>query len=62
MQVAKIFMVDSPVIFLDESTTGMDLMRRRRVMDRIGREARTGRAVLLTTQALSEAEELWTAS
>ncbi|MBD0316577.1 MAG: ABC transporter ATP-binding protein [Nitrospiraceae bacterium] len=58
VQVAKIFMVDSPVIFLDESTTGMDPMMRRRVLDRIRREARNGRAVLLTTQVLSEAEEL----
>ncbi len=58
VQVAKIFMVDAPVIFLDESTTGMDPMMRRRVLERIRREARNGRAVLLTTQVLSEAEEL----
>jgi ABC-2 type transport system ATP-binding protein len=58
VQVAKVFMVDSPVLFLDESTTGMDPMMRRRVLDRIRQEARNGRAVLLTTQVLSEAEEL----
>jgi ABC-2 type transport system ATP-binding protein len=58
VQVAKVFMVDSPVIFLDESTTGMDPLMRRRVLDRIKREARNGRTVLLTTQVLSEAEEL----
>jgi ABC-type multidrug transport system ATPase subunit len=58
VQVAKIFMVDSPVIFLDESTTGMDPFMRRRVLDRIRREAQNGRTVLLTTQVLSEAEEL----
>ena len=58
VQVAKIFMVDSPVIFLDESTTGMDPLMRRRVLDRIRLEARNGRTVLLTTQLLSEAEEL----
>jgi ABC-2 type transport system ATP-binding protein len=58
VQVAKIFMVDSPVIFLDESTTGMDPLMRRRVLDRIRLEARKGRTVLLTTQVLSEAEEL----
>lgn len=58
VQVAKVFMVDSPVIFLDESTTGMDPLMRRRVLDRIRREARNGRTVLLTTQVLSEAEEL----
>lgn len=58
VQVAKVFMVDSPVMFLDESTTGMDPLMRRRVLDRIRREARNGRTVLLTTQVLSEAEEL----
>jgi ABC-2 type transport system ATP-binding protein len=58
IQVAKIFMVDSPVIFLDESTTGMDPIMRRRVLDRIRLEAKKGRTVLLTTQVLSEAEEL----
>ncbi|MGQ0644150.1 MAG: ATP-binding cassette domain-containing protein [Elusimicrobiota bacterium] len=58
VQVAKVFMTDAPVIFLDEATTGMDPLMRRRVLDRIRREARAGRAVLLTTQVLSEAEEL----
>ena len=58
VQVAKIFMLDSPVIFLDEATTGMDPFMKRRVMDRIRLEARNGRTVLLTTQVLSEAEQL----
>ena len=58
VQVAKIFMVDSPVIFLDEATTGMDPFMKRRVMDRIRSESRNGRTVLLTTQVLSEAEQL----
>lgn len=58
VQVAKIFMVDAPVIFMDEATTGMDPFMRRRVMDRIRSEARSGRTVLLTTQVLSEAEQL----
>lgn len=58
VQIAKIFMVDSPVIFLDEGTTGMDPLMKRRVIERIRLEARKGRTVLLTTQVLSEAEEL----
>jgi ABC-2 type transport system ATP-binding protein len=58
VQVAKIFMIDSPVIFLDEATTGMDPFMKRRVMERIRLEARRGRTVLLTTQVLSEAEQL----
>jgi len=58
IQVAKIFMLDSPVIILDEATTGMDPLMKRHVMDRLRQEARKGRTVLLTTQVLSEAEEL----
>jgi ABC-2 type transport system ATP-binding protein len=58
VQVAKIFMVDAPVIFLDEATTGMDPLMKRRVMDRIRAEAVKGRTVLLATQVLSEAEQL----
>ncbi len=58
IQVAKIFMLDSPVIILDEATTGMDPLMKRRVMDRLRAEARNGRTILLTTQVLSEAEEL----
>jgi ABC-2 type transport system ATP-binding protein len=58
VQVAKVFMVGAPVIFLDECTTGMDPFMRRRVLDRIQHEARNGRTIFLTTQVLSEAEEL----
>jgi ABC-2 type transport system ATP-binding protein len=58
VQVAKIFMVDSPVIFLDEGTVGMDPFMKRRVLDRIRAETKKGRTVLFTTQVLSEAEEL----
>ena len=46
------------MIFLDEATTGMDPFMKRRVMERIRLEARSGRTVLLTTQVLSEAEQL----
>ncbi len=58
IQVAKIFMLDAPVIILDEATTGMDPLMKRRVMDRLRAETRKGRTILLTTQVLSEAEEL----
>ena len=58
IQVAKIFMLDAPVIILDEATTGMDPLMKLRVMDRLRSEARNGRTILLTTQVLSEAEEL----
>ncbi|HVL34368.1 MAG TPA: ABC transporter ATP-binding protein [Burkholderiales bacterium] len=58
IQVAKIFMLEAPVIILDEATTGMDPMMKRRTLERLRAEARKGRTILLTTQVLSEAEEL----
>jgi ABC-2 type transport system ATP-binding protein len=58
VQVAKVFMVETPVIFLDEFSTGMDPILKREVMTALRREAESGRTIVLTTQILSEAEEL----
>jgi ABC-2 type transport system ATP-binding protein len=58
VQVAKVFMVDTPVLFLDEFSTGMDPILKRAVMTRLRDEAKRGRTIVLTTQVLSEAEEL----
>jgi ABC-2 type transport system ATP-binding protein len=58
VQVSKVFMVDTPVVFLDEFSTGMDPILKRSVMDLLRREAHNGRTTVLTTQVLSEAEEL----
>jgi ABC-type multidrug transport system ATPase subunit len=58
VQVAKIFMVDTPVVFLDEFSTGMDPILKRSVMDKLRRETANGRTIVLTTQILGEAEEL----
>ena len=58
VQVAKVFMVDTPVVFLDEFSTGMDPLLKRSVMARLREEASRGRTIVLTTQILSEAEEL----
>jgi ABC-type multidrug transport system ATPase subunit len=58
VQVAKVFMVDTPVIFLDEFSTGMDPILKRGVMELLREEAARGRTIVLTTQVLSEAEEL----
>jgi ABC-2 type transport system ATP-binding protein len=58
VQVAKIFMVDTPVVFLDEFSTGMDPLLKRAIMARLRQEAARGRTIVLTTQILSEAEEL----
>ena len=58
VQVAKVFMVDTPVVFLDEFSTGMDPILKRSVMEKLRRAAAAGRTIVLTTQILSEAEEL----
>lgn len=58
LQVAKVFMVDSPVVFLDEATTGMDPLIKRETLNLIREEAQRGRTIFLTTQLLDEAEEL----
>ncbi len=58
VQVAKVFMVDKPVIFLDEATTGMDTINKRATINAIREEARRGRTIILTTHVLEEAEEL----
>ena len=58
VQVAKVFMVKTPVLFLDEFSTGMDPILKRAVMNALRAEARGGRTIVLTTQILSEAEEL----
>jgi len=58
VQVAKAFMVETPVLFLDEFSTGMDPLLKREVMTLLRDEARRGRTIVLTTQILSEAEDL----
>jgi len=58
VQVAKIFMVDRPVILLDEATTGMDAFNKRATVAAIKQEATRGRTIVLTTHLLDEAEEL----
>ena len=45
LQVAKALMIDTPVIFLDEATTGMDPLIKRRVVELIREEAARGRTV-----------------
>jgi ABC-2 type transport system ATP-binding protein len=58
VQVAKVFMVETPVVFLDEFSTGMDPILKRSVMARLRDAAAQGRTIVLTTQILGEAEEL----
>lgn len=58
VQVAKVFIALTPVLFLDEFSTGMDPILKRAVMDSLRKEAARGRTIVLTTQILNEAEEL----
>ncbi len=58
VQVAKVFMVDAPVVFLDEATTGMDPINKRATLEAVAAEASRGRTIFLTTHILDEAEEL----
>ncbi len=58
LQVAKVFMVDKPIVFLDEATTGMDPVNKRAVLEAIRQQAKEGRTIFLTTHILQEAEEL----
>ncbi|MBI3005623.1 MAG: ABC transporter ATP-binding protein [Ignavibacteriales bacterium] len=58
VQVAKMFMVDKPMVFLDEATTGMDTFNKRATIDAIKEESRKGRTIVLTTHMLDEAEQL----
>jgi ABC-2 type transport system ATP-binding protein len=58
VQVAKMFMIDVPVIFLDEFSSGMDAILKRAVIELLREQAARGRTIVLTTQILTEAEEL----
>jgi ABC-type multidrug transport system ATPase subunit len=58
VQVAKVFMVDKPLVFLDEATTGMDPINKRATLDAIREQTARGRTIFLTTHILQEAEEL----
>lgn len=58
VQVAKTFIIDKPVVFLDEATTGMDTFNKRATIQAIKEESRKGRTIVLTTHVLDEAEEL----
>jgi ABC-2 type transport system ATP-binding protein len=58
VQVAKMSLVDVPVVFLDEFSAGMDPILKRTVIELVRSQAAQGRTFVLTTHILSEAEEL----
>ena len=58
VQVAREFMHDMEVLFLDEPTVGLDVIMRRTLLDSIREEVRRGLTVVFTTHNLEEADYL----
>ncbi len=58
VQVAREFMHDMEVLFLDEPTIGLDVIMRRELLDSIRNEVRRGLTVVFTTHNLEEADYL----
>ncbi|WNM38694.1 ATP-binding cassette domain-containing protein [Micromonospora halotolerans] len=58
LDLAAALIVDPPVLFLDEPTTGLDPRARSDVWDAVRGLVRAGTTVLLTTQYLEEADRL----
>jgi ABC-2 type transport system ATP-binding protein len=58
LDLAASLIVQPPLIFLDEPTTGLDPRTRNQMWDTIRRLVNNGSTVLLTTQYLQEADEL----
>jgi ABC-2 type transport system ATP-binding protein len=56
--IARALIHDPPVVLLDEPTSGLDPANARHVRDLVTRLASDGRAVLVSTHNLSEAEEM----
>ncbi len=58
VQVAREFVHDMEVLFLDEPTVGLDVIMRRELLDSIRDEVRRGLTVVFTTHNLEEADYL----
>ena len=58
VQVAREFMHDMDILFLDEPTVGLDVLMRRALLDSVREEARRGLTVVFTTHNLEEADYL----
>nr|WP_268544335.1 ABC transporter ATP-binding protein [Candidatus Nitrosotenuis cloacae] len=58
VQVAREFMHEMDLLFLDEPTVGLDPSARRRLLDFLKNKARTGLTIFYTTHVLTEAEYL----
>lgn len=58
VQVAREFMHESDLLFLDEPTVGLDPGARRKLLDYLKNKAKTGLTIFYTTHVLTEAEYL----
>jgi ABC-2 type transport system ATP-binding protein len=58
VQVAREFMHDMEILFLDEPTVGLDVIMRRTLLDSIRDQVRRGLTVVFTTHNLEEADYL----
>lgn len=58
VQVAREFMHDMDLLFLDEPTVGLDPGARRKLLDFLKNKAKTGLTIFYTTHVLTEAEYL----
>ena len=58
LDIAVSLVVPTPVLFLDEPTTGLDPRSRTEVWDAVRRLRSSGRTIVLTTQYLEEADQL----
>ncbi|HTW55477.1 MAG TPA: ABC transporter ATP-binding protein [Thermoplasmata archaeon] len=58
VQVAREFMHDMEILFLDEPTVGLDVIMRRELLDSVRDEVRRGLTVVFTTHNLEEADYL----
>ena len=58
VQVAREFMHDMDILFLDEPTVGLDVIMRRTLLDSIREQVRHGLTVVFTTHNLEEADYL----
>jgi ABC-2 type transport system ATP-binding protein len=56
VQVARELMHDMDILFLDEPTTGLDVIMRRALLDSVRERARRGLSVVFTTHNLEEAD------
>lgn len=58
INIARALLADPPVLILDEPTLGLDVLSNRLILDLIRSQSHVGRAILLSTHALDEIENL----